>query len=180
MDRKRMAFHEAAHAVVASHLGFVISRVSIQGEGCRVGAVDCSLPGPNVYEDDSAESLEARREAALKNIAVYFAGAEGEFALYKDHVEEWSQYDFSQAELHAIQGIRVGEDNELLEADHSRSNGWTKWDQVDEVLDAGRTQAKSLVADHLDQIIETGLQLRRALSISPKRVSKITGIPITE
>lgn len=100
----RRAFHEAAHAAVACHLGFVVERVSIRGDESFAGSVRMR-PWINVSDHDHGGKYEICAEevdgfddnqiqdALRRQVVVLAAGGAGERA-YEEYARIRPQGEF--------------------------------------------------------------------------------------
>ncbi len=144
----RICDHEISHGVVALDLGFdKFSRVFVD---CvtpaitRRGGIDANVEGLR-ERFDTKFPVDDRRTLAVKIIAIYAAGAEGERLVHGEADANWSGWDEEQIAWFGLGGVYEDEDLPLLNQNPGRDNGWDKWDRVDAVIAEGRRPAADIL-----------------------------------
>lgn len=173
-DIERIRFHEAGHAVVAVHLGFVIRHLFVRPEHQRAGGVDIDELGDEAF--DSNVPVENRRQLAREVIAIFSAGYLTEDKQYGDEMKGWSDQDRHDIMNYAIKGVFTDEDIDLLAADRSRENGWNKWQNVDILIEEGEKLAQGILDAKWNRLCVLVNMLRRSSWIPGPRVAAIVGI----
>ncbi len=149
--------HEVSHAIVAFEEGLTnfthIFVDLLTPDTKRRGGIDIHIPNLQTLSD-STNPLEDRRELALKIIATFAAGREGEL-LFGEPDPNWSEFDDEQINEFAPHGVMTEEDVLLMEKDRSRGNGWSKWEKVDLLIEEGRKRAKRILKEKLSDLRKT-------------------------
>jgi hypothetical protein len=182
--------HEVSHGIVALELGFdKFERVFIDLRTpliTRRGGVDIVID--ELQERfDTARPVEERRDLAVKVIAVFAAGREGEILLGHETSDDWCSIDEEMIAWFGLAGVCEDGDLELLAASSKRDNGWAKWDRVDLVIAEGRALAAAILKMKIPVIRNAAKMLHQSVIsmggkgyITQGQLSRIMGRPPTK